>query len=31
MKIHPVGAEIHADGQTNDEASSRFTQFLKRV
>jgi len=32
MKIHPVGAELsHADGQTRDEANSRFLQFSERV
>jgi len=30
MKIEPVGAELHADGRTedrHDEAHSRFSQF----
>jgi hypothetical protein len=32
MKIQPVGAELfHADGQTHDEANSRFSQFSKRA
>jgi len=29
-EIHPVGAELfHADGQTYDEANSRFSQIFR--
>jgi hypothetical protein len=33
MKLHPVGAEFSADGQTDtrDEANSRFSQFCERA
>jgi len=33
MKISLVGAEFHADGQTDrrDEANSRFSQFCERA
>ena len=30
MKIHPVGTELfHGDGQTYDEANSRFSLFFR--
>ena len=31
MKVRSVGAELHADGQTDghDEANSRFSQFCE--
>ena len=33
MKIRPVGAQFHADGQTdrNDEANSHLTKFCERA
>jgi hypothetical protein len=32
MNIRPVGAELfHTDGQTDDEANSRFSQFCERA